>query len=139
MRSATELPPPFQPPVGACFHPGESLAGHLAVQPWLRTSDGKAKLSDDVLGHGFTVFSLVKFDAPTAAAVSELKGAIGLRSVIVGDEGVQEEGETLSQWLRHADVVAALVRPDFYVFGTATEISEVPGLLASLRDCLSLV
>ncbi|MEK8172365.1 FAD-dependent monooxygenase [Streptomyces sp. M19] len=53
--------------------------------------------------------------------------------------GVQEEGEALSDWLRESGVVAVLVRPDFYVFGTATGLSEVVDLLASLRVSLSLV
>ncbi|MBI0292944.1 bifunctional 3-(3-hydroxy-phenyl)propionate/3-hydroxycinnamic acid hydroxylase [Streptomyces sp. PRKS01-29] len=139
MRSATELPPPFEPPVGAGFRDGQPLAGHLAVQPLLRTSGGKTERSDDVLGRGFTLFSLVEPDAATAAAVSELERAIGLRSVVVGAEGVQEEGEALSDWLKESGVVAVLVRPDFYVFGTATGLSEVAGLLASLRESLSLV
>lgn len=139
MRSATELPPPFEPPVGAGFRDGQPLAGHLAVQPLLRTSSGKTGRSDDVLGRGFTLLSLVEPDAATAAAVSELKRAIGLRSVVVGAEGVQEEGEALSNWLKESGVVAVLVRPDFYVFGTATGLSEVVGLLASLRVSLSLV
>lgn len=139
MRSATELPPPFEPPVGAGFRDGQSLAGHLAVQPFLRTNSGKTERSDDVLGRGFTLFSLVEPDAATTAAVSELERAIGLRSVVVGAEGVQEEGEALSDWLKESGVVAVLVRPDFYVFGTATGLADIVGLLAALRASLSLV
>ncbi|MEU2687171.1 FAD-dependent monooxygenase [Streptomyces hygroscopicus] len=139
MRSATELPPPFEPPVGAGFRDGQPLAGQLAVQPLLRTSGGRAERSDDVLGRGFTLFSLVAPDAATTAAVAELERAIGLRSVVVGAEGAEEEGQALSDWLKAAGVVAVLVRPDFYVFGTAARLSEVVGLLASLRMSLSLV
>lgn len=139
MRSATELPPPFEPPVGAGFHAGEPLAGQLAVQPLLRTSDGKTARSDDVLGHGFTLFSLVDLDAASSAAVADLERAIGLRSVVVGAGGLQEDGDALSSWLREVGVVAVLVRPDFYVFGTAADLVEVPPLLASLRAILSLV
>ncbi|SFQ53433.1 bifunctional 3-(3-hydroxy-phenyl)propionate/3-hydroxycinnamic acid hydroxylase [Amycolatopsis rubida] len=138
MRSATELPPPFEPPVGAGFQDGQPLAGHLAVQPFLRTGNGKTERSDDVLGSGFTLFSLVELDAATTEAVSELERAIGLRSVVVGVEGVREEGEALSGWLKESGVVAVLVRPDFYVFGTATGLSEVADLLAALRSSLSL-
>ncbi|GAA5013064.1 bifunctional 3-(3-hydroxy-phenyl)propionate/3-hydroxycinnamic acid hydroxylase [Streptomyces hyderabadensis] len=139
MRSATELPPPFEPPVGAGFRDGQPLAGRLAVQPLLRTSGGRAERSDDVLGRGFTLFTVVEPDAATTAAVSHLERLIGLRSVVVGAQGVREEGTALSDWLRKSGVVAVLVRPDFYVFGTAAEPSEVVGLLASLRTSLSLV
>ncbi|GAA2073948.1 bifunctional 3-(3-hydroxy-phenyl)propionate/3-hydroxycinnamic acid hydroxylase [Streptomyces albiaxialis] len=147
MRSATGLPPPFQPPVGAGFRDGQPLAGHLAVQPLLRTGGGKAERSDDVLGRGFTLFSLVAPDAATAAALSDLERAIGLRSVVVGAgevegagvEGVEEEGEALRGWIEESGAVAVLVRPDFYVYGTAAGPSEVVDLLASLRTDLSLV
>ncbi|MFH8442239.1 bifunctional 3-(3-hydroxy-phenyl)propionate/3-hydroxycinnamic acid hydroxylase [Streptomyces sp. NPDC018026] len=139
MRSATELPAPFAPPVGAGFRAGQPLAGHLAVQPFLLTGGGKTERSDDVLGRGFTLFSVVEPDAATTAAVADLKHAIGLRSVVVGAAGVQEEGEALGGWLKEAGVVAVLVRPDFYVFGTATDLSEVVDLLTSLRASLSLV
>lgn len=140
MRSAAELPPPFEPPVGAGFRDGQPLAGHLAVQPLLRsTSGGKTERSDDMLGRGFTLFSVCEPDAATTAAVAGLERAIGLRSVVVGAEGVQEEGEVLSDWLKKSGVVAVLVRPDFYVFGTAAGPAEVVDLLASLRTSLSLV
>ncbi|MEV5411095.1 bifunctional 3-(3-hydroxy-phenyl)propionate/3-hydroxycinnamic acid hydroxylase [Thermopolyspora sp. NPDC052614] len=138
MRSATELPPPFEPPIGAGFRDGQPLAGRLAVQPLLRTGDGKAERSDDVLGHGFTLFSLGEPDAAAAAAVDDLGRAIGLRSVVIGGEGIQEDGEALTGWMRKAGVTAVLVRPDFYVFGTAARLTDVPDLLAALRSDLSL-
>ncbi|WP_166459831.1 bifunctional 3-(3-hydroxy-phenyl)propionate/3-hydroxycinnamic acid hydroxylase [Amycolatopsis pithecellobii] len=139
LRSATELPAPFEPPIGAGFHDGDPLAGHLAVQPLLRTNDGKTERSDDVLGRGFTLFSLLDLDPVTRAAVADLEQAIGLRSIVVGEAGVPEEGAALSDWLKEAGVVAVLVRPDFYVFGTAQGLSAIPGLLGSLRASLSLV
>jgi len=139
MRQATELPPPFEPSVGAGFQVGEPLAGQLAVQPLLRTSHGRTDRFDDVLGHGFTLFSLVDLDATSSAAVADLERVIGLRSVVVGPDGLQEDGDALSSWLSKAGVVVVLVRPDFYVFGTAADLAEVPPLLASLRASLSLV
>ncbi|GAB2802375.1 bifunctional 3-(3-hydroxy-phenyl)propionate/3-hydroxycinnamic acid hydroxylase MhpA [Streptomyces daliensis] len=138
MRSATELPPPFEPPVGAGFRDGQPLAGRLAVQPLLRTGGGKTERSDDVLGRGFTLSSVVEPDAATAAAIADLERAIGLRSVVVGAEGVQEEGGALRDWLTESGAVAVLVRPDFYVYGTAAGLPEVVDLLASLRASLSL-
>lgn len=138
LRSATELPPPFQPPVGAGFRAGEPLAGCLGIQPLLRTEDGRTQRSDDVLGNGFTLFSLAELDAAAVAAVADLESSIGLRSVVVGTPGgLQEDGETFSRWMKEAGVVAVLVRPDFYVLGSAAEPAEVPALLASLRSVLS--
>ena len=139
MRSASELPAPFEPAIGAGFRVGDPLAGNLAVQPLLRTGDGKAERSDEVLGHGFTLFSVVDLGPATTALVSDLGSAIGLRHVVVGDEHVPEDGAALTDWLKRAGVVAVLVRPDFYVFGTATGLSEIPDLLAALHASMSLV
>ncbi|MFC5748489.1 bifunctional 3-(3-hydroxy-phenyl)propionate/3-hydroxycinnamic acid hydroxylase [Actinomadura rugatobispora] len=139
LQSATELPPPFEPPVGAGFIAGQALAGRLGVQPLLHTDDGTIKRADDVLGTGFTLFSLVDLDEATRALAAGLEDAIGLRTAVVGTvRGLQEEGEALSGWMKEAGVVAVLVRPDFYVYGTATEADELPDLLASLRPALSL-
>ncbi|MFW6772917.1 bifunctional 3-(3-hydroxy-phenyl)propionate/3-hydroxycinnamic acid hydroxylase [Nocardioides sp. CPCC 205120] len=139
LRSATELPPPFEPGIGAGFVPGQPLAGRLGVQPVLRTDDGTARRSDDVLGQGFTLFSLVELDEAAAALAAELEQAIGLRTVVVGTaRGMQEEGDALSRWLEQGGVVAALVRPDFYVYGTAIGPEALVDLLASLRPTLSL-
>jgi 2-polyprenyl-6-methoxyphenol hydroxylase-like FAD-dependent oxidoreductase len=139
LRSATELPPPFQPPVGAGFRTGDPLAGHLGVQPLLRTADSRTRRSDDILGNGFTLFSLAELDAAAGAAVADLASSIGLRSVVVNSpHGLYEDGETFSRWMKEAGVIAVLVRPDFYVLGSASEPAEVSALLASLRPALSL-
>lgn len=138
MRTATELPAPFQPRIGAGFLPDQPLAGELAVQPLLRTPDGKVERSDDVYGPGFTLISLVSLDAATVE-IQGLQSAIGLRSIVLGQAGVEEEGHAFTNWLRAAGAVAALVRPDFYVYGTAATDADLPALLASLRKDLSLV
>jgi 2-polyprenyl-6-methoxyphenol hydroxylase-like FAD-dependent oxidoreductase len=138
MRSATELPPPFAPPIVAGVLDGSALAGQLGVQPRLRTSLDTTQLADDVLGTGFTLLSLVELDDAARAAVLDLEARIGLRSVVVGPEGIPEEGAALSTWLGDAGAVAVLVRPDFYVFGSAKDLGDVPALLASLDESLSL-
>ena len=138
MRSATELPAPFEPPIGGGFRVGDALAGKLAVQPLLLTSGGASGRSDDVLGGGFTLFTLEEPDEAAAAAIAQLERAIGLRSAIVGPGGVAADG-VLDAWLTGAGAVAVLVRPDFYVFGTAAEASGVADLLGSLHGTLSLV
>jgi len=42
-------------------------------------------------------------------------------------------------WLREADCEAILVRPDFYIFGTAAKAADLPDLLADLSAKLDLV
>lgn len=139
MRSATELPPPFAPPITAGILAESPLAGQLGVQPRLRTTAGKTELSDDAVGNGFTLFSLVDLDEESATAVRELEQTIGLRFVVVGRSGMPEEGESLSRWLHGAGAVAVMVRPDFYVYGSAHDLSDVPALLASLTDDFAIL
>lgn len=139
LRSATALPPPFQPPVGAGFRAGDPLAGYLGVQPLLRAADGRARRCDDILGNGFTLFSIAELDAAAAAAVAELERSIGLRSLVVdAAHGLDVDGEMFSRWMKEAGVIAVVVRPDFYVLGSASDPADVSGLLASLRPALSL-
>ncbi|WP_280400834.1 hypothetical protein [Nocardia carnea] len=52
--------------------------------------------------------------------------------------GLDVDGEMFSRWMKEAGVIAVLVRPDFYVLGSASEPGEVSGLLASLGPALSL-
>jgi 2-polyprenyl-6-methoxyphenol hydroxylase-like FAD-dependent oxidoreductase len=138
MRSATELPPPFQPPVGAGFVAGNALAGHLAVQPILRTGDMPATLADDVLGYGFALLSLVELDAQASEIANQLSGSLGLRSLAFGVGGEFETDHAFREWLTAAGVVAVVVRPDFYVYGSATRGSDIADLLNDLRATVGL-
>lgn len=138
MRGASELPAPFQPAVGAGFCEGQPLAGELAVQPLLLTDDGRFQRSDDVLGNGFTLFSIAQLDATALELATAFGKRINLRTVVLGDGTTQESGDAMMLWLKTAGVVAVLVRPDFYVFGSAADSSGVADLLAALEKSLSL-
>jgi 2-polyprenyl-6-methoxyphenol hydroxylase-like FAD-dependent oxidoreductase len=139
LMASTEIPPPFEPSIGAGFRAGDPLAGALAVQPVLEARDGATGLSDDVLGAGFTLLSVAEPNPETAASIADLQHEIDLRVGILGSGGLSEVGDALVDWLTGGGVVAAVVRPDFYVFGTAATTQDVPGLLADLRASLSLV
>lgn len=139
LAASTEIPPPFEPPIGAGFRAGDVLAGGLAVQPVLAAGDGTTGLSDDVLGTGFTLFCVAEPDAETSSSIAQLQSEIDLRVGILGSGGLAEVGVALADWFAEAGVVAAVVRPDFYVFGTAATVQDVPGLLGDLRASLSLV
>lgn len=138
MRAATEVPPPFQPPVGAGFRAEDPLAGRLAVQPLLLTDEGKTERADDVLGGGFTLYSSAPLDEGSRAAAAELEQRIGLRTATLAEGGLTEEGSAMADWMGEAGVVAVLVRPDFYVYGSASAASGIAGLLTSVWPALSL-
>ena len=53
-------------------------------------------------------------------------------------QGVRDADGRLTGWLAEHGAHAALVRPDFYVFGSASSPSELPELLADLRAQLQM-
>ncbi len=108
------------------------------MQPLLLTDAGKIERSDDALGHGFALFSLVDLDPSAAATAAGLERTIGLRTVVIGEGRTEEQGADLADWLERAGVAAVVVRPDFYVFGTATDATEITDLLTSLGSALCL-
>lgn len=87
---------------GALARIDSSGRGTLFPQVWL-LRDGQRVRMDEVLGRGWRLISQ-----------GELQEA----------EGV------LAAWFERHRCVAALVRPDHYVFGTATTADDIPALLA---------
>lgn len=139
LMSSDELPPPFQPAIGAGFRRRDPLAGHLGVQPQLVLGGASAVRSDDLVGHGFTLLTIEELDVAAAELVASLQNVCGLRAVVIGGpDGPHEPGSALSDWMKGAGVVAVVVRPDFYVYGSAASAVDVPQLLKSLREELSL-
>ncbi len=43
---------------------------------------------------------------------------------------------TYADWFAAHEVVAALQRPDFHLYGAAPDVGDVASLVASLRDAL---
>lgn len=141
LTSTDTIPPPFQPPIGSGFRSNDPLAGQLGVQPHFHVDvdSGTTERADEVLGHGFTLFTLHELDASTERLVASLRDDLGLRSVVIGGEiGMREAGSALTDWMKAEGTTAVLVRPDFYVFGSTSDAADVADLLAALRKDLSL-
>ena len=109
---------------------GESEAsGLLFVQPTV-TSDGAVLMLDELLGDGFALVAI----APVAESpelewfVDELGGRVTQIADLT-----QGPDDLLDRWFAEFDCVAALVRPDRYVFGIAPTSADVSTLLDGLR------
>jgi 3-(3-hydroxy-phenyl)propionate hydroxylase len=115
---------------------GTSGAGERFVQPWIATNQGRALL-DDVTGWGWRVFvrdsSLV---AQACAAVARLDFSLELTTV---DVSKLADDNTLEEWFEHHGARVAIVRPDFYVFGTSADIVGLDALLVKLRERLNVL
>ncbi|WP_295377656.1 bifunctional 3-(3-hydroxy-phenyl)propionate/3-hydroxycinnamic acid hydroxylase [uncultured Pseudacidovorax sp.] len=102
--------------------------GSLFPQPWLRTAQGPQRM-DALLGHGWRLV--------LAAGVPQPEGGFdGLRTLGLGEQP-ETEG-VLRDWFARHGTVAALVRPDHYVFGTAARAKDIGALLDEAATRLGL-
>ena len=93
------------------------LAGHLA--PQFTLSDGSP--SDDRTGYSHVLL------VETAAAPSSRQALSQGITILTSDDA-----SSLGPWLREHGIIAALVRPDRYVRGTACNEAELDRLIAAI-------
>jgi 3-(3-hydroxy-phenyl)propionate hydroxylase len=132
-------------------HRGEpaKAAGSLFPQPRVATADGRIALLDDILPPAFLVVS-GSVDAQAALSDRELEilrrlGAV--RVVLCSDAvGIAADGsgvmilvakdELFENWLLETGAMAAVVRPDRYVYGVAGSAPDLARLVGELGGAL---
>jgi 3-(3-hydroxy-phenyl)propionate hydroxylase len=103
--------------------------GLLFVQPVVTASDGSLERLDELLGDGFAlVTTLDDVDGPEVDWLAEV-----WRAPVVA---ASEESGAVARWMEEFGCVAALVRPDRYVFGVARRREDVGPLIDGLRAAL---
>ncbi|MFJ6953082.1 bifunctional 3-(3-hydroxy-phenyl)propionate/3-hydroxycinnamic acid hydroxylase, partial [Micromonospora aurantiaca] len=106
--------------------------------------DGRAGLFDEVVGTGFVLLCAEDPDDLLDADARAFLDALGARVVRIVPAGAPAPGsgaaptafdldDVYLAHLKRYDAVAVLVRPDFYVFGTAADPAAVPALVEDLR------
>jgi 2-polyprenyl-6-methoxyphenol hydroxylase-like FAD-dependent oxidoreductase len=116
-------------------------AGQLAPHAIVAGSKGEGRL-DDIVGTGFNLIL-----APGAAVSPKLAAfleRLGGKIVSVAEtpgapDAIVDLHGKLSSFLKQANVSALLVRPDFYIYGTASANDGADGLVESLRTDLRLL
>ncbi|MEU4169243.1 bifunctional 3-(3-hydroxy-phenyl)propionate/3-hydroxycinnamic acid hydroxylase [Streptomyces sp. NPDC026665] len=114
-------------------------AGYLGVQGRVRIGERTGRF-DDLLGRGR--FVLIGRDQdPEAFLTEELrerwKDLGGICAHIADSAPVADVDGTYANWFATKDVDLALLRPDFYVFGTARSVADAPQLISALLDRLA--
>ncbi len=83
---------------------------------------------DTLTGHQWRLF----VDG-TAAATQEISQRLNLpfhlNVVTIGGIGLQERNGIAARWFKHQGCIAALVRPDHYVYGVADTLENLESLL----------
>ncbi|MBW0169593.1 MAG: bifunctional 3-(3-hydroxy-phenyl)propionate/3-hydroxycinnamic acid hydroxylase [Hydrogenophaga sp.] len=103
--------------------------GSLFPQPWLITRTGRQRM-DAVAGNGWRLVL-----AP-GQHIAQDTGHPWLRTVAVGSPEAQEADGVVQAWFQRHGCVAALVRPDNYVYGVTAQGEEVPALVGELANAL---
>jgi len=137
-REAGRLPePPPAPRLGAGVYEGDN-GGYLSWQGHVTTSthDSPVKF-DDAFGAG----ALILADTQLASGLSdhdlEALTALGIRVAAFGGQELAgiahftDVDGTYATWFANLGAHAVLVRPDFYVYGTALAASDVAHLAQS--------
>jgi 2-polyprenyl-6-methoxyphenol hydroxylase-like FAD-dependent oxidoreductase len=139
--AADQEAPPIQPPApllgpGIREEPPAEGVGSLFPQAPVRF-DGRERLLEDEIGRGFHLYAL---DAEPAGLLDDeaLAFANELGVALISVDEQFETGSTYRDWFRAHGCVAAVVRPDFYVFGTAATYEDLPVLMRRLQAALPL-
>ena len=117
----------------------DPLAGALSVQGVVARA-GREGRFDDVVGGGVQLIvatgdPLDGLDAGTRALLDALDATVASLSPDAPC-GVEDRDGRLTAWLSEHGAHAVLVRPDFYVFGSADSAEDLPHLLEDFRTQL---
>ncbi len=114
-----EIVPPLQ--TGFLAEGADAARGTLFPQPWVLTPGGATRM-DDVIGCGWRLVVDGRHGRVDSASVP---------IVTIGPDALPERDGIAAAWFERHACVAALIRPDHYVFGIAPTFSAVRGLLHS--------
>ena len=120
---------------------GDPQAGYLAVQGRV-AAGGAVGLFDDVIDHrGFVLLGVGKDpDLLLSPAVRTAWEQIGGISAQIGlNTPIADIDGTYATWFAERGIGAAVFRPDFYVFGTATSIDDTDALVRDLVQRLGVL
>jgi hypothetical protein len=108
-------------------HPTSPCAGHLFVQGSI-----DRRPFDDVHGAGWRLITAGIDTSAIDATTRAWFESIGGRVVALDDPD-----PVYGRWFTEHDIAAALQRPDFHLYGTATTAADASALLRDLRAQLS--
>lgn len=136
--SSPEAPP--APRLGEGLHFGEN-GGYLSRQGKITTAGNPvARLYDDEFSAGSLILKSAELAAALTLEEIENLASFGLSvTCFTADEGAssngierfRDTGGVYEHWFDEIDVSAVLIRPDFYVFGTASSAEELHELVES--------
>jgi 2-polyprenyl-6-methoxyphenol hydroxylase-like FAD-dependent oxidoreductase len=127
--------PPFPGISDGIVLSGSPHAGELFLQAEVECGGARVRF-DDAVGAGWRLVTNepVSLEADVAEWFAGIDGAV---VPVGGPGGVDDIDGAYGRWFAEHGVVAVVQRPDFVIFGTSKELSEVSGLIDSLRRALN--
>lgn len=103
-------------------------------------ADGERRLFDDVVGSGWCIVAAAGvLDALPAAQRSAWKAFGGRTATVAAIQiagALEDVDGTYARWFAAYSCSVAVIRPDWYVYGTARDGHELSGLLDRLDRSL---
>ena len=129
-------PPPFPPLSGGVLREEAGTpVGTLTPQGRVRLADGRTGRLDDLTGYGFTLVAAE--DPATALGPERLALLERLGCAVVALDTARDLDGRHREYLQRLGAVAYLARPDFVLFGTAADSTDLGALVDDLADALS--
>lgn len=126
-----EIVPPLE--TGLLSDRPHAANGTLFPQPWI-VSTAEVKHMDDVVGHGWRlIIDGRKLPGPVAFSQSPVTSAV------IGGPGLREQDAILATWFERQNCVAAVIRPDHYVYGVVERFDDIAAALAILQNRLAVL
>jgi 3-(3-hydroxy-phenyl)propionate hydroxylase len=107
-----------------------AVRGRLFPQPWLGGAAGRRRRMDEVAGHGWRLVLAPGVELPQDALMPTL--------TIVALESADDGEGVATRWFQQHECVAALVRPDNYVYGISRTFAEIIALCGEAVAALGL-
>ncbi len=108
------------------------LVGTLFPQPWIVRGNDRIRL-DALTGCGWRlVIDASEHESDVAMPELAMRQlALSVVTMSASTDGLREADNVLTNWFARAGAVAALVRPDHYVYGVVETMAGVPELVES--------
>jgi len=123
-----EIVPPLQSGLIATQY--GPAAGTLFPQPNVATEFGTFHL-DELTGSGWRIFIDGRL-----AAISMNTEKLGMPCFILGGGGMIEAEGVVAAWFDRYSCVAAIVRPDHYVYCSLSKVADIEGVCSEIRHRL---
>lgn len=119
--------------VGLLSPHAHAANGTIFPQPWIGRGGDRVRF-DSLAGNGWWLVLANDFDGgpPATAGIS-----LPVLSVLIFGESLQETEGVVAAWFQRHHCTAALVRPDRYVYGVATERDGLIAMLQTLSSRLN--